>query len=62
MVQIILTVGGYEALHCVVNAVTNPGDEVIYNDIYLLYIVLYTSKIKLHCWLWKLTLGHTLID
>lgn len=27
--EIIMTVGGYEALHCTINAVTNPGDEVI---------------------------------
>lgn len=29
MKEIIMTVGGYEALHCVIYAVTNPGDEVI---------------------------------
>ena len=27
--QIIVTVGGYEALHLTINSVTNPGDEVI---------------------------------
>jgi len=29
MKEIMVTVGGYEALHLTINAVTNPGDEVI---------------------------------
>ena len=26
--QILVTVGGYESLHCAINAVVNPEDEV----------------------------------
>lgn len=29
MKEILVTVGGYESLHCAINAVTNPGDEVV---------------------------------
>lgn len=29
MKEIIISVGGYESLHCAINAVVNPGDEVI---------------------------------
>jgi len=29
MKEILVTVGGYESLHCCVNAVVNPGDEVV---------------------------------
>jgi len=29
MTEVITTVGGYEALHCVINGVLNPGDEMI---------------------------------
>ncbi|XP_065650326.1 LOW QUALITY PROTEIN: kynurenine--oxoglutarate transaminase 3 [Hydra vulgaris] len=27
--EVMVTIGGYEALHCIINAVVNPGDEVI---------------------------------
>ncbi|XP_047134845.1 kynurenine--oxoglutarate transaminase 3 isoform X1 [Hydra vulgaris] len=29
MKEVMVTVGAYEALHCIINAVVNPGDEVI---------------------------------